>query len=168
DTPPSTTTNLPSSPVDPIPTSTSAENFSYVAKFPAGNMVDARFLDEQNPPPQKLVARMKFAFDDVTSCMLAIRENDIMVHALSFHHLGMPSSNPRQAMAQMLMATQGVMFDDAHPITLHIQSFDALSSFHDLPIIPTPCSVGSPEQCIDIVLANERPGLLDVKDPCND
>jgi hypothetical protein len=166
ETQPQTPPSFPSGSVAEFPAALADETFAYVAKFPTGFTVDSQLLG--GSPPAKLAARMSLSFDNLSSCKLALREDDNKIHSLSFHPLGGGALGSRQAMAQMLVLKQSMPLDSANPITLRLQSLDDSSIIHDLPLLPIPCSKGSTDQCIDISLSNERPILPDVHDPCND
>ncbi|HEX3529859.1 MAG TPA: hypothetical protein VH988_22595 [Thermoanaerobaculia bacterium] len=141
-----------------------AADFSYVANLagPAlGLTLNTHFRDD-DVPPTKLVARMKFPFEMVSACALGTRrdEGGFNVHPMGFRRLGTleKETDVNQAMAQQVMAMYEV--DDGQPVTVTLKSFDNPAVIHSMVL-------GQGPNGYDVFLVNEREDVA-LDSPCDD
>lgn len=154
-------------PSSPMPLEHGTPDFSYFPNISRlGYALDRNTL---SGAPSALLARMVFPFDGLTTCDLAVRRGEDQednVHSFGFrNHNGAPSAQqPRQAVAQRLIASSTYQIGDA-PLLLNMG--DLADGGHAVSILLAEAgNVGI--KTVDIKLLNDRPTPLDFDDPCND
>lgn len=145
----------------------SADDFSYIANLAQqGWTLDRKFLD--TVPPETLVARMSFPFQEAKACSLAVRhdEGSRNVHLLSFRPHGAVEApgHVSQALAQQSVVLLDI--PEVATVTVTLRKFG--ESEHNVVIRPGVDNDGILRYGIQLSNMRDHHEEVGIDDPCDD